>query len=191
MHQTPGKLVSEKFDNWKKALGSKGVFEMRAKNEYHKTSLYKYDSFLAVKNNKIESIEVQVNNSLRREIEENRKRIISIFKTVLLCGRQGIALRGHKDGGLIRCDDDEIYNNGNFRQLLRFRVDAGDQNLQNHLITCTKTAMYTYWRLQNEIIKACNSIMLQTLVHDINSAKSFTALADETSDIANKEQLTL
>uniref|UniRef100_A0A2H8TYH1 Zinc finger MYM-type protein 1 n=2 Tax=Melanaphis sacchari TaxID=742174 RepID=A0A2H8TYH1_9HEMI len=191
MHQTPGKLISEKFDNWKKALGSKGVFEMHAKTEYHKTSQYKYDSFLAVKNNKIQSIEIQVNNALRKEIEENRKRIIPIIKTVLFCGRQGIALRGHKDSGLVTCDEDEIYNDGNFRQLLRFRVDAGDQNLQNHLVTCSKNAMYTSWRIQNEIITACNSLMLQTLVHDINAAKSFTVLADETSDIANKEQLTL
>lgn len=62
MHQTPGKLVSEKFDNWKKALGSKGVFEMHAETEYHKTSQYKFDAFLAVKKNKIGSIDIQVNN---------------------------------------------------------------------------------------------------------------------------------
>ncbi|KAL4105175.1 hypothetical protein QTP88_020447 [Uroleucon formosanum] len=103
----------------------------------------------------------------------------------------GIALRGHKDGGLVACDEDEIYNDSNFRQLLCFRVDAGDQNLQNHLVTCSKNAMYTSWYIQKEIITACNSLMLQTLVHDINTAKSFTVLADETSDIANKEQLTL
>ncbi|XP_050065806.1 zinc finger MYM-type protein 1-like, partial [Aphis gossypii] len=163
MHQTPGKLISEKFDNWKTSIGSKGVFEIHANNEYHKISLYKYDSFLAVKNKKLN----------------------------ILKFKQGIALRGHKDGELVRCDDDEIYNDGNFRRLLRFRVDAGDQNLQNHLITCSKNAMYTSWLIQNEIIKVCNTIMPQTLMHGINSAKSFTVLADETSDIANKEQLTL
>jgi len=74
------------------------------------------------------------------------------MKTVLFCGTQGIALRGHKDGGLVRCDEDEIYNDGNFRQLLCFRVDAGDQNLQNYLVTCSKNAMYTSWRIQNAII---------------------------------------
>lgn len=49
------------------------------------------------------------------------------------------------------------------------------------------------WRIQNWIITACNSVILQCeLVHDINTEKSFTVLADETSDkLANKEQLTL
>lgn len=57
---------------------------MHEKTEYHKTSQYKYDSFLAVKNNKIESIEIQVNNALRKEIEESRNRIIPIIKTIIL-----------------------------------------------------------------------------------------------------------
>lgn len=149
------------------------------------TSQYKFDAFIAVKNNKVESIQIQVNNALRKEIEENIKCINPIIKTVLFRGRQDIVLRGHKDGGLVRSDEVEILNDGNFRQLLRFRVDAGDQDLQNHL-TCSKNAMYISWRIQNEIIRACNNLILQTLVHDINAAKSFT---DETSDIANKEQL--
>lgn len=74
---------------------------------------------------------MQMNNALRKEIEENRKRIIPIIKTVLFCGRQGIAERGYKDDELVRSDEGEILNDGNFRQLLRFRVASGDQDLQN------------------------------------------------------------
>ena len=47
--------------------------------------------------------------------------------------------------------------------------------------------MYTSWRNQNKIITACNRIILQMLVRDINVARSFMVLADETSDTANKE----
>lgn len=190
-HQVLGKLVFEKFDNWKKALGVKGFFKTHEATEYHKTCQYKYDTFFAVKNNQVESVEVQVNNNLKKEIQENRNRIIPIIKTVLFCGKQGIALRGHRDGGMIDIEDDKMHNDGNFRQLLRFRVDAGDKDLENHLMTCAKNGMYTSWRIQNEILTTCNILILQHLVKNINAAKSFTILADETSDISKKEQLTL
>jgi len=65
----------------------------------------------------------------------------------LFCGRQGIALRGHKDGGLVRCDEDEICDDGNFKQLLHFRVDAGDQNLQNCCILSIRIILYYTYTL--------------------------------------------
>lgn len=48
----------------------------------------------------------------------------------MFCERQNIALSGHNDGGLVESIDDEICNDGNFRDLLRFRVDTGDQNFK-------------------------------------------------------------
>ncbi|KAF0747581.1 zinc finger MYM-type protein 1-like [Aphis craccivora] len=76
-------------------------------------------------------------------------------------------------------------------ELLRFRDDAGDKYLENHLIKCAKNDMYTKWRIQNEILTTCNILILQHLVKNINAAKSFKILADKTSDISNKAQLTL
>lgn len=87
---------------------------------------------------------------------------------------------------MIDIEDDKMHNDGNFRQLLRFRVDAGDKDLENHLMTCAKNGMYTSWRIQNEILTTSNILILQHLVKSINAAKSFTILADETSDISKK-----
>lgn len=89
--------MTSKFDNWKKAIGAKGQFQMHANTNYRNTCQYKYDNFLAVKNNKVDSVELQINNALKKEIEKNRKCILPIIKTVLFCGRQGIALRGHRE----------------------------------------------------------------------------------------------
>jgi hypothetical protein len=72
-----------------------------------------------------------------------------MIKTVLFCGKQGIALRGHRDRGIIGIEDDKMHNYDNFRQLLRFRVDAGDKDLENHLVPCAKNGMYTSWHIQN------------------------------------------
>jgi len=62
--------------------------------------------------------------------------ILSSFATaqIKLCAIQNIPLTGHRDDG--RINPDGTYppeNDGNFRMLLRFRVQSGDSNLQKHL----------------------------------------------------------
>ena len=68
----------------------------------------------------------QTDAEKKRQIEDNRQRLVPIVKTVVLCGRIGIAYRG-------RHDDEKLYPekliavaDGNFRALLAFRIDAGD-----------------------------------------------------------------
>lgn len=130
---------------------------------------------------------------------ENRKKILPIIKTVLLCGRQGLALRGHFDHGLESLqtkvnnsnEDVKTLNEDNFRVLLKFRIDAGDCDLENHLNTASKNATYTSPRVQNEIISSCNNIILKNLVDQINNAECFALLADETMDVSTKKQLSI
>jgi hypothetical protein len=38
------------------------------------------------------------------QIKENRKRLYPIIECVILCGREELALRGHKDSGKIIVD---------------------------------------------------------------------------------------
>lgn len=134
-HQIPGQLVLTKF-NWKKALGEKRYFKLHSDSVYHKTCQYRYEHFLAVKSKKVDSVNIKVNAMLKKEIEENRLKIIPIIKTVLFCGRQGISLRGHRYNNILIADennDEPEYNDENFRQLLRFLIDAGDEYLKSHL----------------------------------------------------------
>lgn len=51
----------------------------------------------------------------------------------MLCGRQGIALRGHREG-------EGSLSPGNLLSLVDFRIDAGDLALKEHLKTCAKNA---------------------------------------------------
>jgi len=69
-------------------------------------------------------------------------------------------LRGHFDHGLESLqtkvnnsnEDGKTLNEGNFRALLKFRIDAGDCDLENHLKTASKNATFINLRVQNEII---------------------------------------
>lgn len=54
----------------------------------------KANGFLNIFNNKRDSVAVQLDTKLKLEIEENRLFIQPIIETILVCGRQGIALRG-------------------------------------------------------------------------------------------------
>lgn len=45
--------------------------------------------------------------------------------------------------------------------------------------------------IQNEVILIYNNLILKQLADYVNIAKGFTILADETTDISNKEQMSL
>ena len=65
------------------------------------------------------------------------------METVIFCGRQGIALRGHRDGRTHAADWDPLTNHCNFLALLQFPIQAGDEVLQKHLQTAQGNALYT------------------------------------------------
>jgi hypothetical protein len=52
-------------------------------------------------------------------------------------------------------------NEGNFRELLPFRIDAGDEDLMEPIQTCAKNATYVSWKRQSEILTTCNDLLLQ------------------------------
>ncbi|XP_025414537.1 uncharacterized protein LOC112686475 [Sipha flava] len=155
-HQVLGKLVFKKnLITGKKHLELTDFLKHMKLQIIMKLANTSMMLFFAVKNNQVESIEVQVNDNLKKEIQENQNRIIPMIKTVLFCGKQGIALRGHRDRGIIGIEDDKMHNYDNFRQLLRFRVDAGDKDLENHLVPCAKNADETSDISKKEKLTLC------------------------------------
>lgn len=122
------------------------------------------------------------------QINENRKKLIPIIKTIILCGRQELPLRGHRDQGPLALEQ-PIENYGNFRALLRYRIDAGDDTLKTHVTTCALNASYLSYKIH--IVETCGDLILTQLVEKINTAECFSVLADETSEISGTEQFTL
>ena len=69
------------------------------------------------------------------EVSENRKILRSIIDTIIFLGRQGLALRGHRDDSQYHADVGEYSTGsvGNFIELLNYRVRGGDKDLEKHL----------------------------------------------------------
>ena len=104
-----------------------------------------------------------------------------------LCGKQGIFLRGHRDDSTAS----QSINHGNFLELLRFRSDGGDLRLTEHLTKCRRNATYTSKTIQNELIAILGDHVRTSILDDIKRARFFSILADEVSDVAGFEQLSI
>ena len=113
----------------------------------------------------------------------------SIISAVDFCGRQGIALRGHRDDAKYLEDTD--LNPDNYQALLKFRCDAGDTVLAEHLSKCAKKATYRSKMTQNDIIDILGGMITEKVISRVNEAKLFSVISDEVQDVASIEQLTL
>ena len=119
---TLGSLVLRPFRNYKKVHDK---LRSHLLNQYHTHAQECVDMFLYnLSTGNSHSIVNQVSNTRRNQALENRKRLVPIVKTIVFCGRLGIALRGHRDDGVIDYDAAISGREGNFRALLAFRVES-------------------------------------------------------------------
>ena len=139
------------------------------------------------------SIVKQLDDVHKQQVLENRQRLVPILKTIILCGRLGIAMRGHRDDGVIDAQSAIRGQEGNFRALLAFRVDSGDEVLKSHLSTASKKATYISKEIQNELIQLCGAEITNHtgIAKEVKTAKYFAIIADETTDSSHREQLCL
>ena len=90
----------------------------------------------------------------------------SIVKIVLLCRKQGLALRGHRDDKISSTEEDDAHSNeGNFVELVQFRAET-DPVLAQHLAKSPRNARYTSKTIQNELVEVigeciCNDIIAE------------------------------
>lgn len=185
-NQKLGNLVTKPFTNWKKALES---YDNHSLLEYHKSSVMSSEMRSGIENRAALPIDLQLSKQKLDFLNESRRHMEAIVQTVILCGRQGLALRGSSDTGRV-VPDEPVNNDGNFRALLRFRA-LTDANLKNHLENSPKNAMYISNRIQNEIIVICHNLIQKQLIDRINHFKAFTIMADELADIAGVEQISI
>ena len=82
---------------------------------------------------KQESVPIQLSDGTRETIQNNRKKICST-EIIIWCGRQNIALRGHRDSGT---DMEGVQaastNHGIFCTMLNFHISVGIAIMRDHL----------------------------------------------------------
>ena len=129
------------------------LLHKHANKEHHKIAVVRSDSFLLTTSNQQQSIECVMSRPLANKVAENRQKLGSIVKTIVLCGRHNVPLRGHHDSAThLERDIEGTCNHSNFLALLDFRVEAGDTVLGEHLSKADRNATYTQGNIQNQII---------------------------------------
>ena len=104
---------------------------------------------------------------------------------ILFCGKQSIALRGHRDDSTA---DSEV-NKGNFLAFLDYRVRSGNAALAKHLKEASKNAIYTSKNTQNQLIECIGDHIRHIIIQEIKQAKYYSVLCVEVVDLSTKEQV--
>lgn len=159
----------------------------------HETSLNSAEDFISVMEGKTKSIARQVSSHHDKIVARNRHILGIIIETIILCGNQNMALRGHEE------------DKSNFIALLKYR-SKDNQLLREHLESksaCSSDSntngtkeskgntSYLSPEIQNEIIGICGDIISNDIVQACNSAQCFGFIADEATDAATIEQMAL
>ena len=183
----PGILVRRPLTSFAKALVS---FRRHMTTEHHKFAVVRADDFRKVMENQQPAIQHQINQAMANTVASNRQKLALIIKVILLCGRQNIALRGHRDN-ITDLENDTLSteNHSNFWAILQFRVDSGDTVIGEHLATAARNATYTSSVIQNQLVYVLCHQIRQKILDKVKRATWYTVIADEVTDISNKEQL--
>ena len=174
------------------------VLKRHADQKAHKDSVVKQSSFLATYANAQPNVLQQLQDKHSQQAVENMDKLRSILSCIEYCGRQGIALWGHRESGFSVTDLDTplSFNPGNFLALVRFRLEAGDERLLHYFHTSGNlqgkhSVTYLSPLIQNELIECLGEELQSLLLAEVRRAPHFVVLADEATDSSNKEQLPL
>lgn len=181
--QKLGMLVNKPFSNWTK---QSSYFSEHEKLDYHKTCMARLLAFKESCLNPLQNVSTMLSESHDKKVAKNAQIVKSLLKCVCFCGRQGIALRGHREDSTAPEDS----NMGNFIELVKFRAE-NDEVLNTYLKTAPKNALYTSKTIQNEMIEVIGTAIENQIIQEIKAAKFFTILADEVTDCSNLEQVSL
>ena len=154
-------------------------FDKHAACKSHRLAQEKFDSF-SITGTSIANILV------KRTTEEKvmyKARLSYSLKCLRFLLRQGLACRGHDES-------EESLNKGNFLEVLNWLAENFEDVNRVVLKNAPKNNKLTSPRLQKELINCCAKETTKCIIDDLGD-DYFAILADESSDVYQKEQLAL
>ena len=173
-------LVTKPFRKWTRYTS---VIVEHAEKSYHRDAMIAAQTFRESIENPSTTLTCVFNKEKEKRIEENRQILKAIARAVLYCGRQCIALRGHRE----KLTQSE--NLGNFLALLKV-LSESHPVLEAHLKTGGRVT-YLSPQSQNEMIEVIGKHFIQKkIVEEILEAKYYSILGDEATS-HNEEKLSI
>ncbi|KAH7981192.1 hypothetical protein HPB49_022278 [Dermacentor silvarum] len=139
------KLVTKPLMSFPKLLGKDGL-PVHEANKYHEEAMQAGEDFLACVRAPEKDVANEICIQRLHQVNDNRNRLFLIIRLIIFLGRQNIPFRGYREDRTLLESSIEASltsNEGNFREILRFRASSGDTELQKLLVSTSSKAMYT------------------------------------------------
>lgn len=163
-------FISNGFTNWKEATIA---FKKHLSSACHREAVFGIQDLPK----HVHDVGELLNAQHGKEKALNRDMFRRVLQNVRFLARQGLALRGQGDGA-----------ESNFIQLMRLRSFDCPEVLE---WMDKKTNKYTSPDIQNECLQLMALHILRQVCSSICKNGFYTIMADECTDVANKEQFTI
>eukprot|EP00731_Ephydatia_muelleri_P012303 Em0006g1197a len=189
------------FCNWKKQYSAvlKHESSCAHRNAIVSQALFLQDDTVQQAFARADSVE---NARKRAIVAKNRTVLERIVKVLMLLGRQGLLIRGHRE-----MMTDSMTNTGNFLETLKL-LSTYDPPLQEHLEKIIErhqsasegssgqkgrgsVLTFMSYKSQNKLISIINEHITCTIVKAIHNCRAWSLMADTTPDISHHEQVSI
>lgn len=178
-------FVATPFCNWKNATGAThGSSNRHSSSHTHQQCVEQAASFRGVVEQKADSIKSQLSVAYDKQVQINTAALLAIVDSILFLIKQGIGLRGSN------WDKPSKREDGNFSHLLDF-LSKYCLELQSHIAHSSRNARYLSTKIQNEFIAINGDMIRKSIVAECNSSRFWSIMADETTDVSTKEQVSV
>ncbi len=143
------------FRDWKHATGTRGSLVGHNGCLSHKESNIAWEQYISTR--QIGSVADQIDSARAEQVLKNRHYLKTI--AVLLCSKQEIAIRGHRESS-------NSNNKGNFREILDV-VAKHDPLVQQRLLHGPRNAVYTSPNIQNTILNIMANIVRSDICESV------------------------
>lgn len=179
-----GVLVSKPLNNLSKAGGKDGFLECHQRLRYHSDAMAQAMTLRSSLDRPDATIPVMISNKNKELYEKNLCILEVLVKAVLLCGRQNIPLRGHRDD-----ETNASTNRGNFIAIVNL-IAEHDSRLRTHLDTAARNAKGTSKTTQNDLIDVIKTHIQASIAEKIaGESRVFSIIADEVTDRHSNQEI--
>lgn len=171
-----GAFVKTPFNNYNK---SKELLDAHESKGYHQRSCERACIIRIQLVNVATRIDAQVNQQSLENINRNTTVLPFIVDAVVLCAKQQIALRGHRDDK-INFSEPAVSNEGNFIAIIRVLAEQNPV-LKEYLVSGSKNAKHTSKTVQNELISTFAELIRDYFRSCLGKSRHFALIADEST----------
>ena len=180
-------LVIAPFQKLEKAAGKDGILERHQKLQCCPLALEAGITIIRGVQKPKETLPYRISTQNQEMFEKDMNALRAIISTIILCGKQNIPLRGHRDDSTSTAS-----NKGNFHAILML-LGNSDKNLQEHLLTGRRNVTSTSKTVQKEVIRITGDYIRAKVTQPIQKEDAFfSIIGDEvTEKYANQEILSV